>query len=147
MGGSAAFGTWRGKTNSEFPGLSLLEQSDVCGKNPQPTDAAARTLLPKVKPVASRVSFQPGLTGALHGDEPFLNDELPFIREVEKVPPASHAAEAPRPRMAFSTGFLAWSGPVNSYVRRNPGGPRFRDNSRIVHALRLAPAANFLRTV
>lgn len=143
MGGWAHFGTWRGRTNSEFPGLSLLEQSDVCGESPQPTYAGARTLLPLVKPVTSRVSFQPGLSGALHGDEPFLNDESPFIRDVEKVPPASHAAEAPRPGMAFSTGFLGWIDPVNSYVRRNPGAPRFRDNSRIVHALRLAPAGNF----
>ena len=143
IGRSAPFGTWKRRTNNEFPGLSLLEQSGVCEETPQPTYAGARTLLPLIKPRTSRLSFQPGLTGALQGDEPFLNDESPFIRDVEKVPPASHAAEAPRPGMAFSTGFLAWIDPVNSYVRRNPGAPRFRDNSRIVHAMRLAPAGNF----
>jgi len=143
MSESAPSEPWRSRTNSDFPGLALLEQSQMRLKHSEPTEAGARTLLPLVKPVASMATFQPGLTSAFQGDEPYLTDESPFIRNVKQIPPAPQPAGAPRPGMAFSTGFLAWIDPLNSYVRRNPCAPRFRENTRLVHALRLRPAGKF----
>jgi len=143
MNESAPSAPWRSRTNSDFPGLALLMQSQVLFEHPEPTHAGARTLLPLVKPLASIATFQPGLNSAVQGDEPFLTEESPFVRNVENVPPAPHPAATPRPGLAFSTGFLAWIDPLNSYVRRNPCAPRFRENTRIVHALRLSPAGRF----
>lgn len=137
---SAPTELWRKRTNSDFPGLALLEQSQGFLEDSEPTHAGAYTLLPLVKPVASMVAFQPGLNSAFHGDEPFLADESPVIKNPEKIPPPPQPAAAPRPGIAFSTGFLAWGDPLNSYVRRNPCAPRFRENTRLVHALRLRPA-------
>ncbi len=143
MSESAPFESWNRKTNSDFPGLAFLAQSQMLWEQPEPTHAGARTLLPMVEPVSSIAVFQPGLNSAFHGAEPFLADESPFIRNVAQIPPAPQPAGVPRPGMAVSTGFPAWIDPLNSYVRRNPSAPRFRENSRIVHALRLAPAGQF----
>jgi hypothetical protein len=143
MSESVPSGPWRRRSNSDFPGLALLEQAQMLLEHSEPTQAGARTLLPSVKPLASIVTFQPGLNSVFQGNEPFLTDESPFIKDVENAHPAPHPAGAPRPGIAFSTGFLAWMDPLNSYVRRNPSAPRFRENSRIVHALRLAPAGQF----
>ena len=144
MSESTPSAPWKSRTNSDFPGLALLEQSQIMRlKHSEPTHAGARTLLPLVKPAASMATFQPGLTSAFQGDEPFLTDESPFIRNVKQISPAPQPAGAPRPGMAFSTGFLAWIDPLNSYVRRNPCAPRFRENTRLVHALRLRPAGKF----
>ena len=140
---SAPTELWRKRTNSDFPGLALLEQSQGFLGHSEPTHAGAYTLLPLVKPVASMAAFQPGLNSAFPGDEPFLADESPVIRNAEKILPSPQSAAAPRPGIAFSKGFLAWRDPLNSYVRRNPCAPRFRENSRIVHALRLAPVGMF----
>jgi hypothetical protein len=134
---------WKRRNNSDFPGLALLEQSQMRLEHFEPTHAGARTLLRLVRPVASMATFQPGLTAAFHGDEPFLTDESPFIKSLKQIPPAPQPAGTPRPGMAFSTGFSAWIDPLNSYVRRNPCAPRFRDNTRLVHALRLRPAGKF----
>jgi hypothetical protein len=143
MSESTPSAPWKRRTNSDFPGLALLEQSQMLLERSEPTHAGARTLLPVVKPAALMAAFQPGLNVAFQGDEPFLTDESPFIRKLGQIPPAPHPAGAPRPGMAFSTGFLAWMDPLNSYVRRNPSTPRFRENTRLVHALRLAPAGKF----
>jgi len=143
MSESAPTAPWRTRANSDFPGLVLLEQSQILWEHSEPTHAGAATLLPLVKPVASIAAFQLGLNSAYQGEEPFLESESPFVRNVAQIPPAPQSACVPRPGMAFSTGFLAWIDPLNSYVRRNPCTPRFRENSRIVHALRLAPAGMF----
>ena len=143
MSESKPFRPWIGRTNHDFPGLSFLDQCEVLWDDYPPTDAGARTLLPLIKPVASISVFQPGLHSPYPGDKPFLAEEAPFVKDVEnKMPLAQHAA-APGPVIAFSSGFLTWMDPLNSYVRRNPCPPRFRENSRIVHALRLAPARIF----